>query len=154
MPGILDKLLGKDDEQKKQAEEAKAEEVARQRREELAKERADIEAARLRNEAAEKERLAKLEADKAAADERAKQAILQQTQQYRQQQAAAAAQPTAAAAQPAERTYEVKSGDSLSKIAKALYGDAKRWPEIYAANKALIGDNPNLIRPGQKLRIP
>jgi nucleoid-associated protein YgaU len=54
----------------------------------------------------------------------------------------------------AGKTYVVKSGDSLSKIAKAAYGEGKRWPEIYEANKALIGDNPNLIHPGQTLRIP
>ena len=59
-----------------------------------------------------------------------------------------------AAAAAAKHEYVVKSGDSLSKIAKELYGDAKRWPEIYEANKALIGDNPNLIHPGQKLVIP
>jgi nucleoid-associated protein YgaU len=51
------------------------------------------------------------------------------------------------------RTYVVQSGDSLSQIAKQLYGDAKRWPEIYEANKDKIKD-PNLIHPGQELRIP
>ena len=54
----------------------------------------------------------------------------------------------------AGKTYVVKSGDSLSKIAKAAYGEGKRWPEIYEANKKLIGDNPNMIHPGQTLRIP
>ena len=60
-----------------------------------------------------------------------------------------------AAKKEAERakTYVVKSGDSLSKIAKALLGDATRWPEIYEANKDQIKD-PNLIYPGQELRIP
>ena len=53
-----------------------------------------------------------------------------------------------------EQVYVVKSGDYLSKIAQQVYGSAARWPEIYEANKALIGDNPNLIRPGQTLRIP
>ncbi|MFP4344630.1 MAG: LysM peptidoglycan-binding domain-containing protein [Anaerolineales bacterium] len=51
------------------------------------------------------------------------------------------------------RIYVVKPGDSLSKIAKELYDDAHRWPEIYEANRDKI-DNPNLIRPGQELVIP
>ena len=52
-----------------------------------------------------------------------------------------------------EQTYVVEAGDSLSKIAKDLYGDASRWPEIFEANKDQIAD-PNVIRVGQKLRIP
>ncbi|HQR46536.1 MAG TPA: LysM peptidoglycan-binding domain-containing protein [Thermoanaerobaculia bacterium] len=51
------------------------------------------------------------------------------------------------------RTYTVVSGDSLSKIAKKLYGDAGRWMEIWEANKDQI-KNPDLIHPGQVLRIP
>lgn len=49
--------------------------------------------------------------------------------------------------------YTVKSGDSLSKIAKALMGDGKLWPKIFEANKEVI-KNPDLIYPGQQLRIP
>jgi nucleoid-associated protein YgaU len=49
--------------------------------------------------------------------------------------------------------YVVQPGDSLSKIAKEVYGKAGRWKEIYEANKDQIKD-PNLIRPGQELRIP
>jgi nucleoid-associated protein YgaU len=52
-----------------------------------------------------------------------------------------------------ERIYVVKKGDNLSKIAKEVYGNAGRWKEIYKANKDRIKD-PNLIRPGWKLRIP
>ncbi len=59
----------------------------------------------------------------------------------------------AARAIAAENTYVVKAGDSLSAIAKAVYGNAARWPEIFEANKDLIKD-PKLIRPGQELRIP
>lgn len=47
----------------------------------------------------------------------------------------------------------MKSGDSLSKIARELLGDGGRWPEIFEANKDKI-KNPNLIRPGQELKIP
>jgi nucleoid-associated protein YgaU len=52
------------------------------------------------------------------------------------------------------QTYTVKAGDSLSKIAKAVYGDAKKWKQIYEANQAIIGKNPDLIKPGQVLTIP
>ena len=51
------------------------------------------------------------------------------------------------------RTYTVKRGDSLSKIAQQLYGDMKRWKDIFAANRDQITD-PDLIQPGWTLRIP
>jgi nucleoid-associated protein YgaU len=51
------------------------------------------------------------------------------------------------------RTYTVKSGDTLSKIAKEDYGDAGEWKKIHEANKAAI-PNPDLIHPGQTLQIP
>ncbi len=53
----------------------------------------------------------------------------------------------------AEQTYTVVSGDSLSKIAKHYYGDANQWHRIHEANRDQI-KNPDLIHPGQKLRIP
>lgn len=53
----------------------------------------------------------------------------------------------------ASKTYVVKAGDSLSKIAKELLGDANRWKEIYEANKDTIKD-PNTLNVGQKLVIP
>ena len=53
----------------------------------------------------------------------------------------------------ADQTYTVKSGDSLSKIAKHLYGDANSWHRIYDANRDKI-KNPDLIHPGQVLTIP
>ena len=46
-------------------------------------------------------------------------------------------------------TYIVQRGDSLSKIAKKL--GIPNWRTLYEQNKAVIGSNPNLIRPGQKL---
>ena len=51
------------------------------------------------------------------------------------------------------RTYTVKSGDSLSKIAKAHYGDGSQWKRIYEANRDKIKD-PDLIHPGQEFTIP
>src|SRR5437868_4897679 len=68
-------------------------------------------------------------------------------------------QPTAnkpPVAQPTtvqQEYYTVKSGDSLSKIAKQLYGDAQQWNRIFEANRDQIKD-ANLIQPGQKLKIP
>ena len=49
--------------------------------------------------------------------------------------------------------YTVKKGDSLSKIAKSFYGDAMKYKIIFEANKPMLKD-PNLIYPGQALRIP
>jgi nucleoid-associated protein YgaU len=53
----------------------------------------------------------------------------------------------------ATKIYEVKPGDSLSKIAKNEYGNANAWPKIFEANKDILKD-PNKIFPGQKLKIP
>jgi nucleoid-associated protein YgaU len=49
--------------------------------------------------------------------------------------------------------YEVKKGDSLSKIAEQYYGDPMLYPRIFEANRDVLKD-PNKIKPGQKLRIP
>lgn len=51
------------------------------------------------------------------------------------------------------RTYTIAKGDSLSKIAKQFYGDAKQWKKIHEANKDII-KNPDLIHPGQVIKIP
>jgi len=55
--------------------------------------------------------------------------------------------------EPEARFYTVKKGDYLSKIAKEMYGDASKYPVIFEANKPMLKD-PNLIYPGQVLRIP
>ena len=52
-----------------------------------------------------------------------------------------------------ERKYVVKSGDTLSKIAKQHYGDASKYMKIFDANKDQLKD-PNVIKPGQRLKIP
>ncbi|HEY9444966.1 MAG TPA: LysM peptidoglycan-binding domain-containing protein [Gemmatimonadales bacterium] len=54
---------------------------------------------------------------------------------------------------PSGRSYTVVKGDSLSKIAKHLYGDAQKWRKIYEANRDQI-KNPDLIYPGQTFTIP
>lgn len=103
---------------------------------------------------------------------------MQEALQRRQQQeaAAAAAKPAAAPAPPPAvaapaaakpqavpvsqpaggdgESYTVQKGDTLSKIAKHHLGDANAWRKIYDANKSVIGDNPDKIFPGQKLKIP
>ncbi|WP_296321590.1 LysM peptidoglycan-binding domain-containing protein [Reyranella sp.] len=49
--------------------------------------------------------------------------------------------------------YLIKSGDTLSAVAKQFYGDANKYPKIFEANREVIKD-PNQIFPGQKIRIP
>ena len=64
-----------------------------------------------------------------------------------------APRPAAGPIAPAGRTYVVQKGDSLSKIAKREYGNANDWPKIFEANRDIIKD-PDLIHPGQTLKIP
>jgi nucleoid-associated protein YgaU len=61
-----------------------------------------------------------------------------------------AAAPAAAAS---SRTYTVKSGDTLSKIAKEHLGDANAYMRIFEANRDQL-NNPDMIKPGQVLKIP
>lgn len=51
------------------------------------------------------------------------------------------------------RTYTVKSGDTLSAIAKQFYNDASQHMKIFEANKNLLS-SPDKIAPGQVLTIP
>lgn len=60
---------------------------------------------------------------------------------------------TAAQAAPEAQFYEVKSGDTLSKIAKQFYGDSNKYNQIFEANKPMLKDADE-IYPGQRLRIP
>src|SRR3954454_11589485 len=59
----------------------------------------------------------------------------------------------AGAGSSGHRTYTVKSGDSLSKIAKEYYGNAGDFMKIFEANRDKLQD-PNKIQPGQELAIP
>ncbi len=49
--------------------------------------------------------------------------------------------------------YTVQSGDSLSKIAKHVYGDANAYHQIFNANTDKL-DNPDQIQVGQELTLP
>ncbi len=63
---------------------------------------------------------------------------------------------TGAASSPtstAERTYTVKAGDTLSKIAKETLGNANAYTDIFNANRDQLSD-PDKIKPGQVLKIP
>jgi nucleoid-associated protein YgaU len=60
---------------------------------------------------------------------------------------------SAGGGEAASKFYTVKSGDSLSKIAKEFYGEASKYPQIFEANKPMLKD-PDRIYPGQMLRIP
>jgi len=54
---------------------------------------------------------------------------------------------------PEAKYHTVVSGDTLSKIAKAHYGDANQYMKIFEANKPMLKD-PDKIYPGQVLRVP
>jgi nucleoid-associated protein YgaU len=54
---------------------------------------------------------------------------------------------------PSATYHTVEKGDTLSKIAQAVYGDMMKYPIIFEANKPMLTD-PDKIYPGQVLRIP
>jgi len=72
-----------------------------------------------------------------------------------QVQGAAAAPSIPGPAQTADQMtiYEVKPGDTLGAIAQRFYGKASLYPKIFEANRDILTD-PNLIKVGQKLKIP
>lgn len=53
----------------------------------------------------------------------------------------------------AARSYTVVSGDSLWAIASRFYGSGFQWQRLYQANIGVIGADPNLIYPGERLAI-
>jgi nucleoid-associated protein YgaU len=55
---------------------------------------------------------------------------------------------------PVPKVYVVKPGDSLWKIAKKELASGDKWKLIYDLNKSMIGNDPKLILPGQKLVMP
>lgn len=118
--------------------------IAEQKAQAAAKAKAAEEAAKAKAEVEAAAAKAKAEAEAAAAKAKAEAEV-------------AAAKAAAEAAKPkflAEHT--VVSGESLSLLSKKYYGSIAqdKWMLIYEANKAIIGDNPNLIRVGQVLKIP
>jgi nucleoid-associated protein YgaU len=68
-----------------------------------------------------------------------------------QQQTQAAA--ASASGGSSNRTYTVKSGDTLSKIAQEFYGNANAYNRIFDANRDKLSD-PNKVQVGQQLVIP
>lgn len=58
-----------------------------------------------------------------------------------------------AATAKSSKTYTVKPGDTLSRISKEHLGDANAYMKIFEANRDQL-NNPDLIKPGQVLRLP
>lgn len=151
--GLLDRAIDavSTRDEKAAAEEAKEEATAA--RTQAAREAAQKRVAESKARTAEAKAKA---AEKDAAEAKAKLASLEREKragEMRERLERQEEKIAAAKAQAQTRVYVIKSGDSLSKIAKEVYGDANRWPEIFEANKDKIKD-PNLIYPGQELRIP
>ena len=62
--------------------------------------------------------------------------------------------PQPAAPAPTAQMYEVKSGDSLWKIAEQFYGRGNEFQKIIAANPDKLKDEHSIIHPGDRLKIP
>lgn len=49
--------------------------------------------------------------------------------------------------------HQVMQDESLSTIARSYYGDGNQWKRVYDSNRSTVGNNPDLIRPGQTLYL-
>lgn len=146
----------RDDEAKAREEAAKKQAEARERLEK-AREEAEAKAeAKKKEEARERLDAARKEAEERQNEAKAKAEA--EAAKAREEAARKEAEAKAAASAPkytqfiAEHT--VVAGDNLSFISQKYYGHQGNFRLIYEANKDIIGDNMNIIRPGQKLRIP
>jgi nucleoid-associated protein YgaU len=81
---------------------------------------------------------------------------LEKSEQERAKKALDAYKKVMEGAPKIKAEHKVKEGETLSHIALKHYGSAvkAKWMVIYEANKDVIGDNPNIIVPGQVLKIP
>ena len=131
----------KTEQEKNLAEARQRQEKAREETEARQKAEAEERLEKARKEAEEHQAQAKAEVEAAAAREEA---------------ARKEAEAKAAAAKYTQFIAEhtVQPGDNLSFISQKYYGHQGNFRIIYEANKDVIGDNMNLIRPGQVLRIP
>ena len=148
-PAKRDDEAQKKEEQEKNLAEAKA-------RQEKARKEAEAKA-EARKEAEQKERLdaARKEAEERQAEAKAK---AEAEAKAREEEARKEAEAKAAASAPKYKEFiaehTVQPGDNLSFISERYYGHQANFRIIYEANRDVIGDNMNLIRPGQVLKIP
>jgi colicin import membrane protein len=155
----------------KAAATAKAEAVAKAEAAAKVEAAAKAKAAAEAKEAAEKgkaaaEIKAKMEAQQRKRDAEAKARELTMAKEKVEREAAAKAAEEAKAAEAKAKAasksrftefiaeHKVVSGDNLSFISQKYYNTQANWRLIYEANQDVIGDNPNLIRVGQVLKIP
>jgi len=162
------RLQAKEQEARRQAAEekrvaetkARLDAEAKAKREAAAKAKQEAEAKAKQAAEAKAKQEAEARAKKMAADRAAQAAALAQAQaaKLEAQRKAEAAKREAEAKAAEEAKYigehTVASGDNLSFISKQYYGSTAHWKVIYEENKAVIGDNPNLIRVGQVFKIP
>ncbi len=150
-------------EREKQAADAKAkaeQEKAHAEAEAKKKQEQAANLAKAREEAEARQREALAQRETREREEQARAEAKAREEQARAEAEAKAAAEREAAKQAAPRFTEfiaehtVVAGDNLSRISEKYYGHQGNFRLIYEANRDVIGDNMNLIRPGQKLRIP
>lgn len=144
----------KADREKKEAEEkAQSEEDRKQ-----AEAKARLDKARAEAEERQREALAKRETREREEQARAEAEAKAAEEQARAEAEAKAAAEKEAAAAPRFKEFiaehTVVAGENLSFISQKYYGTQANFRILYEANRDVIGDNMNLIRVGQKLRIP